>query len=292
MSVPMILVVDDDDDARALLVKVIEADGLSARAAASGEDALARIAEGLPDLILLDAMMPGMDGFETCRRIKASNRAAHVPVIFMTGLAETEHVVRGLAVGGVDYVTKPLKLTELMARVHVHLGNANKTRSALSALDSLGGKLLACDAEGGVRWTTAEAQRLLDALDGETLALLRTELWGQVRQGQPTTLPATMHNLAIRYLGAASPDEHLFSISRSFDGGEAQMLQHELSLTPREADVLLWTARGKSNKDMSEILNISARTVNKHLDHVFVKLGVENRAAAAAMATRVLARYE
>jgi DNA-binding CsgD family transcriptional regulator len=55
---------------------------------------------------------------------------------------------------------------------------------------------------------------------------------------------------------------------------------------------LLWTARGKSNKDMSEILNISARTVNKHLDHVFVKLGVENRAAAAAMATRVLARYE
>jgi len=292
MSPPVILVVDDDDDARALLVKVIEADGLSARAAASGEDALARIAEGLPDLILLDAMMPGMDGFETCRRIKASNRAAHVPVIFMTGLAETEHVVRGLAVGGVDYVTKPLKLTELMARVHVHLGNANKTRSALSALDSLGGKLLACDAEGGVRWTTAEAQRLLDALDGETLALLRTELWGQVRQGQPTTQPATMHNLAIRYLGAASPDEHLFSISRSFDGGEAQMLQHELSLTPREADVLLWTARGKSNKDMSEILNISARTVNKHLDHVFVKLGVENRAAAAAMATRVLARYE
>ena len=292
MSFPVILVVDDDDDARALLVKVIEADGLSARAAASGEDALARIAEGLPDLILLDAMMPGMDGFETCRRIKASNRAAHVPVIFMTGLAETEHVVRGLAVGGVDYVTKPLKLAELMARVHVHLGNANKTRSALSALDSLGGKLLACDAEGGVRWTTAEAQRLLDALDGGTLALLRTELWGQVRQGQPTTQPATMHNLAIRYLGAASPDEHLFSISRSFDGGEAQMLQHELSLTPREADVLLWTARGKSNKDMSEILNISARTVNKHLDHVFVKLGVENRAAAAAMATRVLARYE
>ena len=292
MSFPVILVVDDDDDARALLVKVIEADGLSARAASSGEDALARIAEGLPDLILLDAMMPGMDGFETCRRIKASNRAAHVPVIFMTGLAETEHVVRGLAVGGVDYVTKPLKLAELMARVHVHLGNANKTRSALSALDSLGGKLLACDAEGGVRWTTAEAQRLLDALDGETLALLRTELWGQVRQGQPTTLPATTHNLAIRYLGAASPDEHLFSISRSFDGGEAQMLQHELSLTPREADVLLWTARGKSNKDMSEILNISARTVNKHLDHVFVKLGVENRAAAAAMATRVLARYE
>ncbi|HEX7873842.1 MAG TPA: helix-turn-helix transcriptional regulator [Sphingobium sp.] len=63
-----------------------------------------------------------------------------------------------------------------------------------------------------------------------------------------------------------------------------------MALTPREADVLLWTARGKSNKDMSEILNISARTVNKHLDHIFVKLGVENRASAAAVATRALSK--
>ena len=69
------------------------------------------------------------------------------------------------------------------------------------------------------------------------------------------------------------------------------MLQQELGLTPREPDVLLWTARGKSNKDMSEILNISARTVNKHLERVFVKLGVENRAAASSVAMRSLAAH-
>jgi len=69
---------------------------------------------------------------------------------------------------------------------------------------------------------------------------------------------------------------------------EASILQNALALTPREADVLLWIARGKSNRDASEILNISARTVNKHLEQVFIKLGVENRAAAAAIATRAL----
>ena len=78
-----------------------------------------------PDLVLLDAVMPGIDGFETCRRIKADAGAcAIVPVIFMTGLTETEHVVRGLEAGGVDYVTKPIVLDEMLARIRVHLANA------------------------------------------------------------------------------------------------------------------------------------------------------------------------
>ncbi|MET0238263.1 MAG: DNA-binding response regulator [Sphingobium sp.] len=292
---PVILIVDDDGDARALLSNVVAADGLVGQVAASGEEALAQIAATMPDLILLDAMMPGMDGFETCRRIKAIEGAAHVPVIFMTGLSETEHVIRGLAAGGVDYVTKPLKFEELLARIRVHLGNAYKTRSALTALDSLGGRLLACDGDGTIRWATAETQRLLDELDSETRVPLAAELARRIGMppGDPdegATRPAGPQKFTVTYLGASSPGEHLFSIARSFEGMEVQMLQQDLGLTPREADVLLWTARGKSNKDMSEILNISARTVNKHLDHIFIKLGVENRASAAAVATRVLAK--
>lgn len=287
---PIILIVDDDADARTLLHNVVAANGLVPQVAGDGLEALAAIDRLMPDLILLDAIMPGMDGFETCRRIKAIEGAAHIPVIFMTGLSETEHVVKGLAAGGVDYVTKPLAIEALMARVRVHLGNAYKTRSALTALDSLGGRLLASDGTGAIRWATAETQRLLDDLDHEAMGALRGAL---VRRLDGTgdseeMLPAGAQKFTLSYLGAASPGEHLFSIARSFEGMEAQLLQQELDLTPREADVLLWTARGKSNKDMSEILNISARTVNKHLDHIFIKLGVENRASAAAVATRIL----
>lgn len=291
---PLVLVVDDDPDARGLLETLMAANGLAASSAPDGEAALAAIGRIMPDLILLDAVMPGMDGFETCRRIKAIEGAAHVPVIFMTGLSETEHVVKGLAAGGVDYVTKPLAMDALMARVRVHLGNAAKTRGALTALDNLGGRLLACGDDGAVRWATGETQRLLDDLDAEALAVLRAALVRRLAEAgeraEEETLAAGVQKFSIAYLGAASAGEHLFSIARSFEGMEAQVLQQDLSLTPREADVLLWTARGKSNKDMSEILNISARTVNKHLDHIFVKLGVENRAAAAAVATRVLAK--
>ncbi|MFT3964664.1 MAG: DNA-binding response regulator [Sphingobium sp.] len=296
-ALPIVLIVDDDPDARVLLQGMIAANGLAPLTAADGREALDSIAAAMPDLILLDAVMPGMDGFETCRRIKAIEGAAHVPVIFMTGLSEPEHVVKGLAAGGVDYVTKPLALDALMARVRVHLGNAVKTRSALTALDSLGGRLLAAGSDGAILWATGETQRLLDELDAEALGLLRGALArrallaeaGGEGEGEET-LPMASQKFSISYLGAASPGEHLFGLARSFEGMEAQMLQQELGLTPREADVLLWTARGKSNKDMSEILNISARTVNKHLDHIFIKLGVENRASAAAVATRALSK--
>ncbi len=94
-----------------------------------------------PDLILLDAMMPGMDGFETCRRLKQSP-VAHVPVIFMTALSETEHIVAGLAAGGVDYVTKPIVLDELFARIRVHLANARAAESTRIALDRSGSSLV------------------------------------------------------------------------------------------------------------------------------------------------------
>ena len=77
-----------------------------------------------PDIVLLDAVMPGMDGFETCRRLKRDAGLDNVPIIFMTGLAETEHIVRGLEAGGVDYVTKPIVIEEMLARIRVHLANA------------------------------------------------------------------------------------------------------------------------------------------------------------------------
>ncbi|MFL6548076.1 MAG: helix-turn-helix transcriptional regulator, partial [Povalibacter sp.] len=96
--------------------------------------------------------------------------------------------------------------------------------------------------------------------------------------------------LEISMLSVISPDELLFRLTEVFTGNEEQVLQQSLSLTSRESEVLLWISRGKSNREIGAILTISPRTVNKHLEQVFVKLGVENRASAAARAVRTLAR--
>jgi DNA-binding response OmpR family regulator len=285
-----ILIVDDDDDARMLLEHFAVAEGFAPITAASGEEALLVLGGLLPDLILLDAVMPGLDGFETCRQIKATLSAAHTPVIFMTGLSETEHVVQGLSAGGVDYVTKPLALDELAARIRVHIGNAQTARSALSALDSAGTRFLAGDDNGRILWATPAAQHLLDEMDLSSVDLMREHLRDLAAASDRTaaTFACGGARLSITLLGRTAAGEPLFKLSRSSEGLEASLLQRAFRLTPREAHVLLWTARGKSNKDMSDILNISARTVNKHLEQIFLKIGVENRASAASAATRVL----
>lgn len=105
---PTILVVDDSLESLGFVTAALEAAGMTVLVACDGVAALQSLALVVPDLIVMDAMMPVMDGFATTRQIKADPRLARVPVIFMTGLTETEHVLHGLAVGGVDYVQKPL----------------------------------------------------------------------------------------------------------------------------------------------------------------------------------------
>lgn len=288
-----ILIVDDDADTRTMLRAFVTAEGYVARSAASGAEVLRLLGqEGSPDLILLDAVMPGMDGFATCRRIKLDEGTAHIPVIFMTGLSETEHVVRGLDAGGVDYVTKPLDLDSLAARIRVHLGNARKARSALTALDTSGARLLSCNDAGDIVWAAPEADRLVQGLTPAAGEALRDGARALAHSGGTLPVELDGERYTLTVLGRPAPAESLLKLVRSIEGSEPRVLQQAFRLTPREADVLLWTARGKSNKDMSEILGISARTVNKHLEQIFIKIGVENRASAASAATQVLAQAE
>src|ERR1700744_5238605 len=141
----IVLVVDDAADALGMLTDALEPAGFPVLASTSGTQALAIVGRVTPDIVLLDAVMPGMDGFETCRRLKAMAAIAAVPVIFMTGLSETEHVVRGLEAGGVDYLTKPINIEELLARIRVHLANARAYQSAHAALDATGRFLFAAN---------------------------------------------------------------------------------------------------------------------------------------------------
>ncbi len=116
-----ILLVDDTASNLEILVNFFNEQGFQVSVAVDGESALEQIDHDLPDLILLDVMMPGIDGFETCRQLKAKEKTADIPVIFMTALSETMDKVKGFSVGGVDYVTKPIQHEEVLARVNTHL---------------------------------------------------------------------------------------------------------------------------------------------------------------------------
>lgn len=117
----LILIVDDNATNLKVAIEHLKAHGLETIVARSGESGLERASFAQPDLILLDVQMPGIDGFETCRRLKASERTKDIPVIFMTALADVADKLRGFAAGGVDYVTKPIEVEEVWARVNSHL---------------------------------------------------------------------------------------------------------------------------------------------------------------------------
>jgi DNA-binding NarL/FixJ family response regulator len=294
----IVLVVDDSPETLSFLTEAIEGAGSSVLVALDGESALMLMDQITPDLILLDAVMPGIGGFETCLRLKRIRHLAHIPVIFMTGLSDTEHIVKGLDAGGVDYLTKPIVVDELMARMRVHLANARGSAAARSALDATGRFLLSIDPDGRVRWTTPQAAKLLQSMspaadDSDFRLPADVALWlAQAARSESGPLVWTegKTRLEFTYLGRLRHDEHLLRLAQAATTGDADLLRRHFSLTGREAEVLLWVARGKSNKDISGVLNISPRTVNKHLEQVFEKLGVENRASAAAMTIQMLHR--
>jgi DNA-binding response OmpR family regulator len=292
----IVLVVDDSPATLGVLNDTLDAAGFTVLIAQSGAGALALVDRVTPDIVLMDAIMPAMDGFETCRRMKLIPGLRPVPIIFMTGLTETEHVIRGLEAGGVDYVGKPVAPTEVVARIRVHLANARLTQSARF--------LLAVTREGEVRWITPQAAKLLgggeiSGSDGNDTVQLSAEVRAWIAErwtAEPTQRQSLIvqtprrdgRQVELSSIGAVGPAELLLRVVEVASGSGETQLKEQLALTRREAEVLLWLCRGKSNRDIGEILGLSPRTVNKHLEQVYTKLGVENRASATALAMRVL----
>lgn len=285
------LVIDDSPETLRLLTDALDAAGMTVMVALDGAAGMRIVEQITPDIILLDAVMPGMDGFETCRRLKGDAGLGHVPVIFMTGLAETEHIVRGLDVGGVDYVTKPIAIQEMLARIRVHLANARLAQSARMALDVSGRFLFAANREGKVVWATPQAQKLLGSAASAPMALpaslpdwLRDIENGRADARPPALLNNDQHRL--QFMGKLGPDEFLLRIAKETSPDTPAQFSKELGLTAREGEVLAWLSKGKANRDIAQILGLSPRTVDKHLEQIYAKLGVENRTAAAAIAVK------
>jgi DNA-binding response OmpR family regulator len=295
-----VLVVDDSPATLGMLNEALEKAGYTVLVAQSGAAALTLVGRVTPDIVLMDALMPGLDGFETCRRMKRIPMLRSVPIVFMTGLTETEHVLHGLDAGGVDYVSKPVTPDEVIARIGVHLANARLTRSAQIALDTAGRFLLAASRDGQVLWSTPQASRLIEQANGASDGALPPAVTQWLRGCADNPLATRnanltvafhedgTHRLLVTYIGQVGPDEQLLRVAAEQTDSDEFLLHERLSVTLREAEVLLWVSRGKSNRDIAEILGLSPRTVNKHLEQMFEKLGVENRASATALALRTL----
>ncbi|WP_043319314.1 response regulator transcription factor [Microbulbifer sp. HZ11] len=291
----IVLVVDDSPDTLSLINDTLEQAGIDVLVALDGSQAL-NIARRLrPDMILLDAVMPGLDGFETCRLLKADPALASIPVIFMTGLTDSADIVRGLESGGVDYLTKPIQPSELLARMKVHLSNARLTSSAHQALDSTGQFLFTVDGSGQMQWATPQTYALLSsagALESQQQRKMRAALQVWLSRapgaGHKLKLEGLQSSLAVVFVERRDAQTCLLKLVD--DGGPAgeEVLREKLGLTRRESEVLFWIGNGKTNREIGEILDVSPRTVNKHLEGVFSKLGVENRTAAAGIAIRAL----
>lgn len=295
-----VLIVDDVPENLHVLHDALEDYGYAVFVATSGERALQCAARDNPDIILLDALMPGLDGFEVCRRLKADRLTRSIPVVFMTGLAEAEHVLAGFRAGGSDYVTKPVRIHEVLARVDRHLQSHRHMRQARRALDACGNAVLALYPQSGrLVWETPLARKLLDThfpSQAATLpAAVRTWLQAGMREHPagdmaPLVVSVGTRRLTFVPIELNQDGELMVAMRAESERGGMDTLIEALQLTPREAEVLQWLTRGKTNRDIGDILGTSPRTVNKHLEHVFVKLGVETRTAAVAIAMQYLTR--
>lgn len=283
------LIVDDVPENLSLLSDALSEAGYTVLVATDGLSALDRLGRIVPDIILLDAVMPGIDGFETCRRIKQMDNVRHVPVMFMTGLTETEHVLQGFDAGGMDYVIKPIEPTEVLARVATHIRNARMMAQARHAIDAVSHAAISVNADGTPLWQTRQAAEWLkkyfssDSLPKGQLPKVVAE-WLKAelaKEGDHLPLHAKSAGLELHLTIARRQRELLILLEEKSEEGTASLDHYQL--TPRELDVLLWVAKGKTNRDIAEILGMSPRTVNKHLEHIYVKLGVETRSAAAAL---------
>jgi DNA-binding response OmpR family regulator/DNA-binding CsgD family transcriptional regulator len=291
----VVMVVDDAIDSIRMISDALDGAGMTVLVALEGNQALTISKNITPDIVLMDAIMPNMDGFETCRQLKQNPEFIDTPIIFMTGLSDTEHVVMGLNSGGVDYVTKPINTTEVLARMQVHLTNARMARSARQALDTAGQNLFAVEKNGDILWATPQVHhRLTDGDANHQLKLsehLREWLAHNPEHGHNLTLDFLSAPHSVEFLTLVDNREYLLRLHEVQQSSTATAaLRERFGLTGRESDVLLWIANGKTNREIGQILDMSPRTVNKHLEQVFRKLGVENRTSAAALAIKCLAR--
>lgn len=288
----LILVVDDSPEVISMMNETISKADMTPLVALEGEQAISIALKMMPNLILLDAIMPVMDGFETCKKMKSLPELKDIPVIFMTGLTDTESIVKGFEVGGTDYLTKPINPDELIARISVHMVNAKTTKSTKSALDISGQNIFSVNQTGKVLWATPQVEKILNGMNSDYVTHLEKSIGQWLKhtpeEGNRLHFSIEDNELIAIYIGESETNELLIKLIDENSANEKNILMSHFKITSREADVYLWLARGKANREIADILEMSPRTVGKHIEQLFRKLEVDNRTAAAMLAVECL----
>jgi DNA-binding NarL/FixJ family response regulator len=293
---PAVLVVDDTPASLGVVCEALRREGVRVLLADSGAAARDVLARTVPDLVLLDVVMPGEDGFAVCASLQAEPGWRALPVIFLTAIDAPDQKVRAFAAGAVDYVTKPVHVAELVARVRVQL----ELRAARRTLEAQNTRL---EAEVALR-LDAEAQ-LANSLDRAVIVL--------GRHGERLFATRLAHDLLAKYFPHGAPvplqvgfhraGEDTLRVRRFTEPGRDDLvmlaLEEEhappgpsallaLGLTTRQAEVAYWVAQGKTNPEIAVILATSPRTIDKHMERILERLGVENRASLTLRTSEIL----
>ncbi len=291
-----VLIVDDEPDKLAPLYRALDAAGYTVLMANDGHGALQRAAQAEPDIVLLDTALPDIDGYEVARRLKLGPDTAHLLVMFMSEAATSAEVLTAFDAGGVDCLPKSIALPELLARMGAHLRAARQARQARNALDAYGHATIAVHVDDNqttrprLIWQTPLARTWLpgyfdsppDVLPEALLQWLRLSIQGQ--ELRPLTVVQSTRQLVCTLQGRTADDDWLVVLREVSDAATVEATMQAFRLTLRESEVLYWVVKGKTNRDVGDILGSSTATVKKHLERVYEKLGVETRTAAAAMA--------
>lgn len=296
----IVLIVDDVLDNLAVLHDALDESGYTVLVANSGAKALQIAADTQPDIVLLDAIMPEMDGFQVCTKLKENIDTRDIPIIFMTGLTEAEHVAAAFQAGGTDYVTKPIRPKEVLARISSHIQAARMMSQARGALDAFGQAAIAITPSNGkIVWQTPLARDWMNQYglfgndESNTTIFLNwikhlQQSLANEKQTESLTIIKSTDRLTFTVVDLRNQEQWIVLLREESDGAQIEALCAVFKLTKRESEVLYWATKGKTNKDIADILDASPRTINKHLEHVFVKMGVETRTAAASLAASKL----
>ncbi len=296
----IVMIVDDIPGNLALLSDMLSEAGYRVLVATDGLSALEQISHLRPDIILLDVMMQGIDGFETCNRLKANPDTTDIPVLFMTALTELDDLLRGFDEGAVDYIVKPIRPPEVLVRIDAQLNQARNLKRAEIALTTSPFSALTVDSTGNITWFTSCAKQWLDlfiqkhALTGSSIvgSFLPLPLLSWFRARLNSTITSEPEaflsyrqgvSFSVKHSPCLHNNEYLLVLEQSSAEWDLDSVRNTMGLTFREVEILMWVSRGKTNKEIGIILSSSPRTINKHLEHIFEKLGVGTRAAAVSM---------
>lgn len=289
---PIVLVVDDSPDSLGMINMALDQAGLAVLIALNGSQAMSILDQITPHVILLDAIMPIMDGFETAAHIR--EKLPLTPIIFMTGLTEEESITKAFTAGGNDYIIKPIKPAELLARIQQHTNNARMLSAAQTALDIVNQHVFSVDSNGKILWSTPQSSELLQKnhLDippyKEQFETRVSDWLSNAQNGESLIIQSSDGPLNLVFFKQTHEENYLIKVYNPNTSIDPDGLEKKFHLTHRESEVLLWIAHGKSNREIGEILDLSPRTINKHLEQIFQKLEVDNRTSAASKAIQCI----